>query len=45
VRLLTSPRLSSELARHFELMAPFVEFMNRAIVQKRKPQKLMFAAF
>jgi hypothetical protein len=26
-------------------MAPFIEFMNQALVQKRKPAKMMFAAF
>lgn len=45
VRLLTSPKLVPELAKHFEIMAPFVEFMNQAIVQKKKPQKMLFMAF
>jgi uncharacterized protein (TIGR02453 family) len=44
-RVLTTPRLLPELARHFEAMAPFVEFMNQALPQKRKPEKMMFAAF
>jgi len=44
-RVLTSARLLPELAKHFEVMAPLVEFLNQALVQKRKPQKMMFAAF
>lgn len=43
--IVTSPRLLPELAKHFEVMAPFIEFMNQALVQKRKPAKMMFAAF
>ncbi|HKD15755.1 MAG TPA: DUF2461 domain-containing protein [Candidatus Angelobacter sp.] len=43
--VLTSARLLPELAKHFEIMAPLVEFLNQALVQKRKPQKMMFAAF
>ena len=45
VRTVTSSKLLPELARHFEIMAPVVEFFNQALVQKRKPQKMMFAAF
>lgn len=41
--LLTSPRLMPELAKHFEVMAPMIEFLNSAIVKKRKPEKMMFA--
>ena len=44
-QLVTSPRLLPELTRHFEIMAPMVEFLNQALAQKRKPQKMMFAAF
>lgn len=43
--ILTSPKLLPELAKHFEVMAPFIEFMNQAQAQKRKPAKMMFAAF
>jgi uncharacterized protein (TIGR02453 family) len=43
--IVTSPKLLPELARHFALMAPMVEFLNQALVQKRKPQKLMFSVF
>lgn len=43
--VLTSPRLLPELAKHFELMAPMVEFLNSAIVKKRKPERMMFATF
>jgi uncharacterized protein (TIGR02453 family) len=45
VRLVTSPKLLSELASHFEIMAPMVEFLNQAIVRKPKPQKMMFGGF
>lgn len=41
--LLTSPRLMPELAKHFAVMAPMIEFLNSAIVKKRKPEKMMFA--
>lgn len=41
--LLTSPRMMPELAKHFEVMAPMIEFLNSAIVKKRKPEKMMFA--
>jgi len=44
-RVVTSPRLLPELARHFEIMAPLVEFLNQAVVRKPKPQKMLFAAF
>ena len=43
--VLTSLRLLPELARYFEIMAPMIEFLNSAIVRKRKPEKMMFAAF
>jgi uncharacterized protein (TIGR02453 family) len=43
VKLLTTPRLLPELARSFEAMAPFVEFLNRALPQKRKAKTLPFA--
>ncbi|HEY6352342.1 MAG TPA: DUF2461 domain-containing protein [Candidatus Angelobacter sp.] len=43
--LLTSPRILPELAKHFEIMAPMIEFLNRAIVQKAKPKKMAFMAF
>ena len=44
-QLLTSAKLLPELSRHFELMAPMVEFFNQALARKPKPQKMMFAAF
>jgi len=43
--LLTSPRLLPELAKHFEIMAPAIQFLNSAMVKKRKPQQVMFMAF
>jgi len=44
-RVLTSPRLVSELARRFEVMAPMVEFLNRPFAQKEKRKKMPFMAF
>jgi uncharacterized protein (TIGR02453 family) len=41
--LLTTPQLLPELARSFEAMAPFVEFLNRPFALK-KPRKLAFSA-
>jgi uncharacterized protein (TIGR02453 family) len=45
ISLLTSPRLVRELARHFEIMAPFVEFMNRPFAAKKKVARMPFMAF
>jgi uncharacterized protein (TIGR02453 family) len=45
IKLLTTPRLVPELARRFEVMAPLLEFMNRAFARKAKPKKLPFMAF
>jgi uncharacterized protein (TIGR02453 family) len=44
-KILCSPRLPQELAKRFELMAPFVEFMNRAFAQKKPAKKMMFMGF
>lgn len=38
-KVVTSRKLAGEIARHFELMAPFVEFLNRPFIQKRKAVK------
>lgn len=45
IKLLTTPRVLSSLARSFAVMAPFVEFMNRPFVHKQKPRKMPFMAF
>ncbi|HWX53126.1 MAG TPA: DUF2461 domain-containing protein [Verrucomicrobiae bacterium] len=46
VKLVTSPRLVPELARRFQAMTPFVDFLNRAIVPKQTAaRKMLFAAF
>jgi uncharacterized protein (TIGR02453 family) len=46
IRLLTTPKLLPELAKRFELMAPFVEFLNRAFTnQRHKQRRPLFAAF
>lgn len=46
IRLLSSRKLVAEIARHFELMTPLVEFLNRPFA-KRRPQvsKISFFAF
>jgi uncharacterized protein (TIGR02453 family) len=43
--LVTSPRILPELVKHFEIMAPFVEFMNQPFAQKQKPRKMPFSVF
>jgi uncharacterized protein (TIGR02453 family) len=45
VRLVTSPRLVPEMIKRFELMAPFVEFMNQPFAQRQKVKKLPFSVF
>lgn len=46
VKLLTTPRLVPEIVRHFEVMAPFVEFLNRPFAKERpKAKKMMFSVF
>ncbi len=46
IKLLTTPRVVAEVARHFELMAPFVEFLNRPFANRRpKQNRTMFAMF
>lgn len=44
VSLLTAPRLLPELARCFEIMAPFVKFLGRPFAQKPKLKRTSFAA-
>jgi hypothetical protein len=41
--VLTSKRLVGELARHFEPMAPMIEFMNRPFAEKQQRKKMMMA--
>jgi uncharacterized protein (TIGR02453 family) len=45
IKLLTTPRLLPELARRFEVMAPFVSFLNRPFAHTPKPRKMPFMAF
>ncbi len=45
VKILTGPKLVPEMVRHFKLMAPFVEFLNRPFLQKAKAKKTMFTFF
>lgn len=44
-KVICSSKLPQELAKRFELMAPFVEFMNRPFAQKKAPKKMMFMGF
>jgi uncharacterized protein (TIGR02453 family) len=45
VSVVTSARLVPELAKRFELMAPFVEFMNQPFAHKQKARKMPFSVF
>jgi uncharacterized protein (TIGR02453 family) len=45
IKLLTTPRLVSEIAKRFEVMAPMVEFLNRPFAQKEKRKKMLFMDF
>ncbi len=46
IKLLTTRRVVAEIARHFEMMAPFVEFLNRPFANRRpKQNRTMFAMF
>jgi uncharacterized protein (DUF2461 family) len=45
VRLVTSPRLVPEIVKRFELMAPFVDFMNQPFTQRQKAKKMPFSVF
>jgi uncharacterized protein (TIGR02453 family) len=45
IKLLTTPKVVSELARRFEVMAPMVEFLNRPFAGKEKRKKMPFMAF
>ena len=45
IGLLTTPRIVPELAKRFAVMAPMVEFLNRAFAQKKAPKKMMFMGF
>jgi uncharacterized protein (TIGR02453 family) len=41
IKLLTTPRLARELGRRFEVMAPFVEFLNRPFARKRQVKRML----
>jgi uncharacterized protein (TIGR02453 family) len=46
VKVLTGKKLISEMVRHFKLLAPFVEFLNRPFREKQRPKKvMMFSIF
>ena len=45
VKLITSSKVVSEIAKHFAVMAPMVEFLNRPFAHKEKRKKMLFAAF
>lgn len=44
-KVIASPKVVSEIARRFALMAPMVEFLNRPFAHKQKRKKMLFAAF
>jgi uncharacterized protein (TIGR02453 family) len=44
-KLITSPKVVSEIAKRFAIMAPMVEFLNRPFAHKEKRKKMLFAAF
>ncbi|HEY7405861.1 MAG TPA: DUF2461 domain-containing protein [Candidatus Angelobacter sp.] len=44
-RLVTSPKVVTEIAKHFAVMLPMVEFLNRPFAHKEKRKKMVFAAF
>jgi len=45
VKMIHSPKLVSEMARRFAVMAPMVEFLNRPFAHKVKRKKTLFPAF
>jgi len=45
IKLLTTPRVLSALARSFEIMTPFVEFLNRPFARKQQARKMPFMGF
>lgn len=45
IGLLTTPRVVTELAKRFAVMAPMVEFLNRPFAQKKAPKKMLFMTF
>jgi uncharacterized protein (TIGR02453 family) len=45
VKLVTSPKIVTELARRFAAMAPMIEFLNRPSVRKSAAKKMLFSAF
>lgn len=45
IGLLTSRKLVTEVSRHFELMAPMVEFLNRPFARPQKRKAMPFMAF
>lgn len=45
-KVLSSPKVVQDIASRFELMAPFVEFLNQPFANKRRKQsRTMFAMF
>ncbi|HST79383.1 MAG TPA: DUF2461 domain-containing protein, partial [Verrucomicrobiae bacterium] len=45
IDVLTSKKLVGELARHFEPMAPMIEFLNRPFAEKQQRKKMLMMAF
>lgn len=44
-KIITSPKVVSEIAKRFAVMTPMVEFLNRPFAHKEKRKKMLFAAF
>jgi hypothetical protein len=44
-KILLSPKVVLEIASRFELMAPFVEFLNQPFAHKARKKTMAFFAF
>jgi uncharacterized protein (TIGR02453 family) len=45
IKLVTTKRLVPEMARRFEVMAPFVDFLNRPLARKQQRKKMQLMSF
>jgi uncharacterized protein (TIGR02453 family) len=45
-RLVTTPKLVPEIVKRFRVMTPFLDFMNRPLIQRtHKPKRMLFSVF
>src|SRR5215471_3028423 len=45
-KLVTTPKLVPEIVKRFRVMTPFLDFMNRPLVQRaHKPKRMLFSVF